>query len=138
MQAVNIPEVVAEVNEVFDRYERALVENDVATLIELFWASPHTVRYGLGENLYGIEEIAAFRRGRRIEDVPGGDIGRAYRRRVVTTYGRENATVNIEFVRRASGRAGRQSQTWVRTGEPGHHGWRVVAAHVSFLDSTAR
>ena len=123
---VNIPEVLAEVEAVFARYEDALVSNDVAVLDELFWKSPLTLRYGGGENLYGYEAIAAFRSARS----PAG-LGRTLERTVITTYGRDLATANTLFRRAASpGKVGRQSQTWVRQPE----GWRVVAAHVSVID----
>lgn len=118
---VNRPEVVAEVREQFLRYEAALVANDVPVLDHLFWVSPHAVRYGITENLYGHEAIAAFRRER-----PATDLARELVRTVITTYGTDFATVFAEF-RRATGRGGRQSQTWVRTDE----GWRIVAGHVS-------
>jgi hypothetical protein len=121
---INLPEVVAEVEAAFRRYERALVENDVAVLSELFWRSPHTIRYGAGENLHGWDAITAFRQGR-----PPVDLDRDLIATVITSYGREFATANTEYRRRQSGRRGRQSQTWVRMPE----GWRVVAAHVSFL-----
>lgn len=123
---VNIPEVLAEVEAVFARYEDALVSNDVAVLDELFWKSPLTLRYGGGENLYGYEAIAAFRSARS----PAG-LGRTLERTVITTYGRDLATANTLFRRAASpGKVGRQSQTWVRQPE----GWRVVAAHVSVIE----
>lgn len=123
---VNIPEVLAEVEAVFARYEDALVSNDVAVLDELFWKSPLTLRYGGGENLYGYEAIAAFRSARS----PAG-LARTLERTVITTYGRDLATANTLFRRAASpGKVGRQSQTWVRQPE----GWRVVAAHVSVID----
>jgi hypothetical protein len=121
---INIPYVVAEVSAQFARYERALTTNDVAVLDELFWNSPHTLRYGVGENLYGYGEIAAFRAAR-----PAQGLQREVLRTVITTYGRDFATANIEFRRAGSERTGRQSQTWVRLPE----GWRVVAAHVSLL-----
>ena len=121
---INIPEVLAEVTAQFARYEQALTGNDVAVLDELFWHSPHTLRYGAGENLYGYEEIAAFRAAR-----PSQGLEREVLRTAITTYGRDFATANIEFRRSGSPRTGRQSQTWVRM--PG--GWRVVAAHVSLL-----
>jgi hypothetical protein len=121
---INLPEVLAEVQAVCARYEAALVGNDVAVLDELFWDSPHTLRYGVGENLYGYEAIQAFRAGRS----PQG-LARQVLRTVVTTYGRDCATANIEFQREGSARTGRQSQTWLRTPQ----GWRVVAAHVSLL-----
>ena len=123
MMQINLPEVLAEVDAAFDRYERALCANDVAVLDELFWNSPHTLRYGGGENLYGYDAIAAVRAGR---SAPGA---REILQRVITTYGRDFATANVEFRRAGAERTGRQSQTWLRTPE----GWRVVAAHVSLL-----
>ena len=121
---INLPEVLAEVEAAFARYERALVTNDVAVLDELFWDSPHTLRYGVGENLYGYAEIKAFRAGR-----PAQGLERSVLRTVITTYGRDFATANIEFQRAGGSKTGRQSQTWMRTPS----GWRVVAAHVSLL-----
>ena len=126
---LNIPEVVAEVTAAFERYERALNANDVKVLDETFWASPHTVRYGLAENLYGRDEILAFRKGREMKDIE-----RRLLRTVITTFGPDFATANCEFQRVQSGRRGRQSQTWLRT----PHGWRVVSAHVSWLDAPAK
>lgn len=122
---INLPEVLAEVKAVSDRYEAALVSNDVAVLDELFWDSPHTLRYGAGENLYGHGQIQAFRAAR-----PSTGLARAVLRECITTYGRDFATVNLEFQRQGSTRLGRQSQTWMRTPQ----GWRVVAAHVSLMD----
>jgi hypothetical protein len=121
---INLPEVLAEVSAQFARYERALTSNDVAVLDELFWNSPHTLRYGVGENLYGHDAIAQFRAGR-----PAQGLEREVLKTVITSYGRDFATANIEFRRGGSTRTGRQSQTWLRTPE----GWRVVAAHVSLL-----
>ena len=121
---INIPEVLAEVTAAFERYEVALVGNDVAVLDELFWNSPHTLRYGATENLYGYDAIRAFRAGR-----PSAGLARTLGRTVITSYGRDFATANTEFHRAGSERIGRQSQTWVRTPE----GWRVVAAHVSLM-----
>ena len=125
MTEINLPDVVAEVDAAFRRYERALVANDAATLSELFWDSPHTIRYGLAENLHGADEIRAFRNAR-----PGGDLSRDLARTTITTYGHDFATASTLFRRRESGKTGRQMQTWLRTA----HGWRVVAAHVSFVD----
>ena len=119
-----MPEVVAEVTTAFERYEVALVTNDVVVLDELFWNSPHTLRYGATENLYGYDAIREFRAGR-----PSTGLARTLGRTVITTYGRDIATANTEFVRAGSDRTGRQSQTWLRTPD----GWRVVAAHVSLL-----
>ncbi|MBU6272923.1 MAG: oxalurate catabolism protein HpxZ [Betaproteobacteria bacterium] len=121
---INLPEVLAEVSAAFARYEKALVSNDVAVLDELFWNSPHTLRYGVGENLYGYGEIQAFRAGR-----PAVGLAREVLRTVITTYGTDFATANIEFRREGAARTGRQSQTWARMPE----GWRVVAAHVSLM-----
>ena len=120
MMAINLPEVMAEVRAAFDRYERALVSNDVAVLDELFWNSPTTIRYGAGENLYGYAEIQAYRAARS----PVG-VERTLKRVEITTYGRDFGVANCEFER--GGKSGRQSQTWVRTDD----GWRVVSAHVS-------
>lgn len=122
---INRPDVLAEVTAAFNRYEHALTHNDVAVLDELFWQSPHTLRYGATENLYGYDAIRAFRAARS----PVG-LMRRIRRSVITSYGDAMATANIEFQREGSGRIGRQSQTWIKTPE----GWRVVAAHVSLID----
>lgn len=122
---INQPEVLAEVQTVFARYEDALVNNKVDVLDELFWDSPHTLRYGATENLYGYAQIKAFRAAR-----PSQGLQRRLLRTEITTYGRDFATANVEFQRDGSLRTGRQSQTWLRTPA----GWRVVAAHVSLLD----
>ncbi len=122
--AVDLPEVVAEVTAAFQAYEQALVTNDVAVLDQLFWNSPTTIRYGATESLYGYSEIQAFRAAR-----PSVGLDRTLRRTVITTYGRDIATANTEFLR--GERVGRQSQTWMRTPD----GWRVVSAHVSFLSA---
>jgi hypothetical protein len=121
---INLADVLAEVEHVSNLYEQALVSNDVAVLDELFWDSPHTLRDGATENLYGSAEIAAFRAGR-----PTQGLLRTVLKQVITTYGRDMATVNLEFQRLGSPHTGRQSQTWLRT----EAGWRVVAAHVSLL-----
>jgi hypothetical protein len=125
---IDIPDVKAEVEAAFDRYEAALVSNDVPVLDELFWESPTTVRFGAGENLFGAAEIAAFRASRS----PVG-LNRAILRRSITTYGRDFATASITFRREGSAKVGRQQQSWVRFPE----GWRVVAAHVSLIDAPA-
>ena len=122
---INSPDVLAEVTAVFARYEDALVNNKVEVLDELFWDSPTTIRYGVAENLVGIDAIRAFRAAR-----PATGLARALSNTVITTYGRDTATAMTEFRRDGSTRVGRQSQTWVRLPE----GWRVVAAHVSLID----
>jgi Protein of unknown function (DUF3225) len=119
---INIPSVLAEMTVVFALYESALVNNDVVVLDELFWQSPHTIRYGVTENLYGYEAIAAFRSAR-----PAANLARSLQNTVITTYGYNFATANTEFER--NGKTGRQSQTWMKLSE----GWRVVSAHVSLL-----
>ena len=124
---INQPDTHAELTAAFGRYEDALVNNRVEVLDELFWPSEHTVRYGVGENLYGIEEIRAFRKAR-----PSVHLARTLQRTVITTFGSDAGTAMTEFVRDNAEVIGRQSQTWMRL--PGL-GWRVVAAHVSLMKS---
>jgi hypothetical protein len=124
MLQINIPEVVAEVTAAFHQYERALIENDLAVLDQLFWRSELTLRFGLNENLYGHDAIAAFRTSR-----PPIDLARQLRNTVIVTYGRDVATANTEFQRYGSSLSGRQSHVWLRTDA----GWRIAAAHVSLL-----
>ena len=121
---INDPVALAELTKAFAEYEQALVTNDIATLDRLFWNSPHTLRYGVGENLYGFEAIQAFRNSR-----PSQGLARTVTRTALTTFGSDYGVANIEFVRAGSERIGRQSQSWVRFDE----GWRVVAAHVSLV-----
>lgn len=123
MTEINLPDVMAEVTAAFERYEHALVTNDVEVLDELFWSDARTVRYGPKESLYGRDEILAFRKER-----PSQGLHRTLRRTVITTFGQDLATANTEFVREGAAGIGRQSQTWARMND----GWRVVAAHVSF------
>ena len=130
MFEINLPDVIAEVHAAFARYEAALTGNDVRVLDELFWNSDFTVRFGATENLYGYEAIAAFRAAR-----PAVNLARTVTNLVISTFGSDFATANMEFARAGSGRVGRQSQTWVRMPQ----GWRVVAAHVSLLgDGTSK
>ncbi len=119
---INDPETLAEVTAAFDAYEAALTANDIAALDALFWDSGLALRYGVGETLYGMKEIQAFRLAR-----PGGSPPRRIIRKSITSFGRDCATANIEFQRDSGGPVGRQSQSWVRLPE----GWRIVAAHVS-------
>lgn len=126
---IDLPEVVDEVRREFERYEQALVTNDVATLDAIFHEDPRTIRYGGGENLYGHDEIKSFRAARS----PAG-LARTISRTVITTYGRDVAVASTLFHRASMpGKVGRQMQTWVRFAE----GWRVVAAHVSAIDEPA-
>jgi hypothetical protein len=123
---IDLPDVLAEVTAQFARYEKALVSNDIAVLGELFRDDPRTLRYGIGENLYGYEAINAFRAARS----PVG-LMRKTDKTVITAYGRDTAVASTLFYRdSASGRVGRQMQTWIRFPE----GWRIVAAHVSIID----
>jgi hypothetical protein len=125
---IDLPEVVAEVKAAFQRYEKALVSNDVAALNAMFHDDPRTIRYGSTENLYGYAEIEAFRAARS----PAG-LMRTLSKTVISTYGRDHAVTSTLFHRASvPGKVGRQMQTWVRFPE----GWRVVAAHVSFIDET--
>ena len=123
---IDLPDVVAEVTAQFERYEQALVSNDIAVLDELFHKDSRTLRYGIAENLYGYSEIASFRAAR----LPVG-LMRRTARTVITAYGRDTAIASTLFYRDTlPGRVGRQMQTWVRFPE----GWRIVAAHVSVID----
>jgi hypothetical protein len=123
---IDLPDVLAEVTAQFARYEQALVSNDVTVLDELFRKDSRTLRYGIGENLYGYDAIMAFRAARS----PVG-LNRKTAKTVITSYGRDTAVASTLFYREsAPGRVGRQMQTWVRFPE----GWRIVAAHVSIID----
>ena len=127
---INLPDVVAEVSALFERYEKALTTNDIATLTALFLKAPETIRYGIGENLYGAEEILAFRQAR-----PAVNLERTIDRTVITAYGRDCATASTLFHREAMGdrKIGRQMQTWIRFPD----GWFIVAAHVSIIEKPA-
>jgi len=128
MMSVNDPAVLAEITALFARYEQALGGNDINALNAMFWPSDLALRYGAGENLYGFAAISGFRAARA-----GGSPPRTLRNTVITTFGRDLATTNTEFLRVGTERIGRQSQTWVRMTE----GWRIVAAHVSFMAATS-
>jgi hypothetical protein len=121
---INNPTVLEEVREAFARYEKSLMENDIAALNALFWNSPMVIRFGPRQNLYGIEAIAAFRTAR-----VGGSPKRLLFNTVITCFGRDFATANTEFQREGASAPGRQSQSWVRLAE----GWRIAAAHVSLM-----
>jgi hypothetical protein len=125
MEPINLPPIVAEVAAALERYESALVNNDVAELDQLFWDSPHTVRLGATENLYGVQAIREFRLAR-----PSAGLARTVLRTEITTFGTDWAVAHREYTRQ--GQPGRQSQTWVRTPD----GWKVVSAHVSSLGTS--
>ncbi len=122
---INRPEILAEVQAAFARYEAALVANDTAVLDELFWDDGRTIRYGVAENLYGMEAIRGYRAGQAATG-----LARQLEGTVITTYGDGFATASTLF-HRTPGRIGRQMQSWVRLPQ----GWRVVAAHVSVIEA---
>jgi hypothetical protein len=123
---VNEPDVLAELSALYPLYEKALVENDVETLTRLFWASPLAMRFGVTENLYGTDEIEAFRKAR-----PSAGLARTIKRLDIVAFGHDFGSITLEFERVTGGKVihGRQSQVWVRLPE----GWRIVGAHVSLL-----
>ena len=123
----NIPEVVAELRELFERYEQALIDKDVAVLDGTFWNSPHTIRYAMHENGYGFDEIHAH----RVARAPGPGIKEKRIRLEILALGRDIATINLEFKVRGRDLIGRQTQTWVRFPALG---WKVIGAHVSVMD----
>ena len=127
----NIPEVVAEISALFERYEQALIDKNVEVLDATFWNSPHTIRYALHENGYGFDEIHAH----RVARPPGPGFKEKRIRLEILTLGRDLATVNLEFKVRGKDQIGRQSQTWVRFPDVG---WKVIAAHVSVVAERPR
>jgi hypothetical protein len=122
---INDPDVIAELSALYPRYEQALVTNNVDKLVELFWADPHVMRFGVTENLYGHKEIGDFRKAR-----PAAKIARTVTRLDIVSFGKDFASITLEFTRGAQ--HGRQSQVWVRF----PMGWRIVAAHVSLIPSS--
>ena len=126
----NLPDVVAEVRALFERYEQALIDKDVDVLDGSFWNSPYTIRYAMGEHGYGFDQIHAH----RVRRPPGPGIKERRRRLEILTLGRDIATVNLEFKVRGHAEVGRQSQTWVRFPDIG---WKVISAHVSVVPETA-
>ena len=126
---INRPDVIEELTALYPRYEKALVENDVDTLVEMFWASPYVMRFGVTENLYGHDELEAFRNAR-----PASNLARRVTRFEIVSFGPDFASITLEFERDTpqSVARGRQSQVWVRLPK----GWRIVSAHVSLLPST--
>jgi Protein of unknown function (DUF3225) len=132
LDQVSLPEVVSELAELYPRYEQALVSNDVEILVAMFWASPEVMRFGVAENLYGNDELEAFRKAR-----PSANLARTVKRLEIVSFGRDYASITLEFERnRPDGQPGgpirgRQSQVWVRFPQ----GWRIVSAHVSLLPS---
>ena len=125
---INDPDVIAELQALYPRYEQALVTNDVQSMVEMFWSGDRVMRFGVNENLYGPEELAAFRKAR-----PATNLARAVTRLDIVSFGRDFASITLEFERGGvSGKVrGRQSQVWVRFPE----GWRIVSAHISLMPS---
>jgi len=124
---INDPATIAELAALYPLYENALVDNDVATLTAMFWVSPHVMRFGVTENLYGTDELEAFRKSR-----PSVGLARTVKRLDIVAFGTDYGSITLEFERTTpDGRTinGRQSQVWARMEE----GWRIVAAHVSLL-----
>jgi len=123
---INEPSVITELQELYPRYEQALVTNDVDTLVAMFWAAPEVMRFGVAENLYGHEELEAFRKSR-----PATNLARTVKRLDIVTFGHDYASISLEFERDSQNGLlrGRQSQVWVRFPT----GWRIVSAHVSLL-----
>jgi Protein of unknown function (DUF3225) len=123
---INDPATVAELRELYPRYEEALVTNNVDTLMSMFWSSPYVARFGPNESLYGIDEIEAFRKGRS-----PANLARTITRLEIVAFGKDFASITVAFEREVEGQVtrGRQSQTWARLAE----GWRIVFAHVSIL-----
>jgi len=126
----NLPDVVAEVRALFERYEQALIDKDVDVLDGSFWNSPHTIRYAMSEHGYGFDQIHAH----RVRRPPGPGTKELRRRLEILTLGRDIATVNLEFKVRGQAQVGRQSQTWVRFPDVG---WKVISAHVSVVPESA-
>lgn len=125
---VNDPEVIAELEALYPEYEQALVTNNVEKLVAMFWNGPQVMRFGVTENLYGPGELEAFRKGR-----PVANLARTVKRCEIVSFGRDFASIALEFERVVPGKTvrGRQSQVWVRFPQ----GWRIVQAHVSLLPS---
>lgn len=126
---IDNPATLAEVRAVFAAYEAAFVANDTDALDGFFLHQPTTIRYGVADRQLGIEELRAYRRS-----VSSAGLDRDLRDTVITTYGDHLAVASTLFFRdRHPGKTGRQMQTWIRTTD----GWRIVAAHVSVIDSPA-
>lgn len=124
---IDDPRVVAEVTAVFQAYERALMDNDVAALNAYFWADARLTRYGIADRQLGIAEMTAFRAA-----TPKPDFTRRLENLRICSFGPDMAVAQVEFVRSDTLLRGFQTQTWVRL-QPGGAGWRIVAAHVSMI-----
>ena len=122
----NIPEVVAEVTALFERYEQALIDKNLEVLDTTFWNSPHTIRLANLEHGYGFDRIHAF----RVARPPGPGTKEKRLRLDIVTLGHDIATVTLVYKVRGKEATGRQMQTWVRFPDVG---WKVIAAHVAMI-----
>ena len=122
----NIPEIVAEVSALFERYEQALIDKNVEVLDATFWNSSYTIRLANNEHGYGFDRIHAH----RVARPPGPGTKEKRLRLDIITIGRDFATVTLVYKVRGKEMTGRQMQTWVRFPDAG---WKVVAAHVSMI-----
>lgn len=122
---INLPEVLAEVRALFLDYEAALMRNDVGALNGYFWAHPAVTRYGIADRQLGHEALAAFRAA-----TSAPRFTRSLHEVRITTFGRDMAVAQTEFVRSDTPLRGFQTQTWARLPQ----GWRIVSAHVSMID----
>lgn len=122
---INDPDTVAEVTALCAQYNEALIENDVPALRDFFWDSVLALRFGVAEELYGADQISAFRKARVVNFSD-----RRTLRETLLTIGQDFAVATLEFSVKVNGspRHGRQSQVWARLPDLG---WRIVSAHVS-------
>jgi len=120
--AINLPHVQAEIELLFQTYEQALMQNDLATLDHLFWHSPLTIRFGVSETLYGIDAIRNFREVRSTDNIQ-----RTLHNTTITTFSEDLAITTTEFFRPGQP-CGRQTQIWMRFAD----GWHIVSAHISY------
>lgn len=123
---INRPDVVAELQTMHEGYEKALMENDIASLTAYFWDSEDAVRFGVAECLYGAKEIEAFRVNRGAVN-----LSREVRHLKIVAFGEDTGMVTLEFHPKSSYgvRRGRQSQCWRKFAT----GWKIVSAHVSVV-----
>ncbi len=122
---VNRADILAEVTGLCEGYNRALLGNDVPALVDFFWDDAHAMRLGVGEELYGADEISAFRKARVVNFQDRTNL-----RETLITFGDSFAISTVEFSVTVGDapRHGRQSQIWVRFPDLG---WKIVSAHVS-------
>ena len=127
-EAVSQPAVVAEVAALFNRYEEALMANDLAALDAFFWPDQRLTRYGIADRQWGIAELRTFRAA-----TPAPTFTRRLEHLRISAFGPDCAVAQVEFVRSDTPLRGFQTQTWVRFEGLG---WRIVSAHVSMIPFT--